>query len=111
MKKIFTLLIAVTMIATLCLFPVSATEAEPAPAEAVVSQEVEETGISPRFVHSYTKTVTKTYGSYTSVPEYIYYEEYNMGSWFSGKLFLKKVELQSNGLWLATYTGLLQGQL
>lgn len=111
MKKIFALLVAVTIVASMCLFPVSAAAAEPVPAEETITQEVEEASVSPRIMHHYTKTVKKTYESHASAPESIYYEEYNMDAWFRGTLYLKSIVLQSNGVWLATYTGTLQGQI
>lgn len=111
MKKIFALLVAITIVASMCLFPVSAAAAEPVPTEETITLEVDRAGASPRILHQYTKTVTKTYASHTSAPDSIYYEEYNLGAWFDGTLYLQSLVRQSSGLWLATYTGTLRGQI
>lgn len=111
MKKIFALLVAVTIVASMCLFPVSAAAFDSVPTEEIITQEAEETAAAPRIMHSYIKTVTKTYESYTSAPESIYYEEYNLGAWFRGTLYLQSIVSEGNGLWLATYRGSLQGRI
>lgn len=104
MKRFFVLLIAVMFIASVCLVPVSA-------AEVIPSQEIDENQVTPRFVHTYQKIVTMVYEDYDSIPASIEYKEYKTESWFTGTLHLQSVVRQSDGTWLATYRGLLQGLL
>lgn len=59
-------------------------------------------------VHSYSKTVTRYYGSISSVEESIFYSEYNMYSDFKGTLYLQSVERSGSG-YIATFTGTLVG--
>lgn len=111
MKRVLTLLLAVMLFASVCLFPVSAAEVECAPDEVIASQG-DEVNASPRIMHHYTKTVTKKYINYNEIPQSIYYEEYDsQGSWFSGTLYLIGTTKLSNGQWQATFRGTLQGQI
>lgn len=72
--------------------------------------------VSPRIIHSYTKTVTKTYSSFYSIPTSISYEEYNstLGVWFTGTLTLQSAKRDTSvsfERWIATYTGTLIGNI
>lgn len=50
------------------------------------------------------KTITKSYTSFSSVPEYYYYSEYSQGNWYRGNLLLTEVVKTSSG-WNATFSG------
>lgn len=50
------------------------------------------------------KTITKSYASFSSVPEYYYYSEFSGGNWYRGNLLLTQVVKTSNG-WNATFSG------
>lgn len=50
------------------------------------------------------KTITKSYANFSSVPESYYYTEFSGGNWYKGNLLLTKVEKVSNG-WNATFSG------
>lgn len=54
------------------------------------------------------KTITKTYSSQSSIPTSVYYEEYTMGTWFRGTLYLYSV-VKSGTVYKATFTGTLTG--
>lgn len=111
MKRVFTLLLAVMLFASVCFFPVSAAEVEYAPDEVITSQG-DEGDVSPRFMHHYTKTVYKVYVNYNSIPQSIYYEEFNdQDGWFVGTLYLVGTTKLSNGHWQATFRGTLQGYI
>lgn len=67
---------------------------------------------TPWIVHTYTKTVKKTYSKQSSIPESISYKEYNdsLGAWFSGTLYLKSTKKTTSG-WQATFSGTLSGRI
>lgn len=104
MAIILTLVFALTFTT----IPVFAAEAENIKeTTTILSTQSSDTEISPQIVHSYTKTVPKTYSSYP-VPTSISYTEYNMNAWFSGTLYLQSVT-RSGSNWIATYSGTLTG--
>lgn len=51
-----------------------------------------------------TKTITKSYTSFSNVPETYYYPEYYQGNWYRGTLLLTQVVKTSTG-WSATFSG------
>lgn len=108
-KAIITLIFALSISSQ----PVLA--AEPSTLATTISTDspanAEDYGVSPCIVHSYSKTVQKSYVSYDEVEASISYSEYNYSSWFSGTLYLKSVYQSSSGYWIATYTGSLVGLL
>lgn len=105
MKKV------IALIFTMCLTIFTATiptfAAEPTTNVATTYEQDSNEDITPRIVHSYSKTVVKTYSTYP-VPYSISYQEYNMSAWFSGTLYLDSV-YGSGGNWIATYSGTLSG--
>ena len=50
------------------------------------------------------KTITKSYVSFSNVPDTNYYSEYYQGNWYRGTLLLTQVVKTSTG-WKATYSG------
>lgn len=77
----------------------------------IVTADTNLSNASARIVHSYQKTVTKSYSSLDSIPESIPYSEYNMSTWFSGTLYVSTVTRTSSGSYTATFTGTLIGNL
>lgn len=53
---------------------------------------------------SKSKTVTKSYANYDSIPEFLNYSEFTGGYWWNGTLPLIKAQKVSNG-WNATFSG------
>lgn len=111
MKKTLALLVVVSILASVCLFPVSAAEVECVPEETVATQQEGESTVTPYIMHHYNKTITQLYASPELAPASIYYKEYNLNAWFEGTLYLQNIVIQSDGFWLATYIGTLQGQI
>lgn len=68
--------------------------------------------ISPRIAVSYTRTVTRNYASYSSIPTSISYTEYSevYKGWFTGTLFFQDARY-SNGYWIATFSGTMHGTI
>lgn len=109
MKKFFSVLLILTLVFSFNEFSASA---------ATISTEKPITfsvnsSISPRIVHSYTKTIKKTYSSASSIPEKISYTEYNdeFQAEFSGILYLKSTQKTASGYWQATFSGNLVGRI
>lgn len=108
MKNVVMLLLVVALVFS---FSTVALAAEPQSVTDTESVSVPDT-VSTRIVHSYTKTVTKTYPSFSSIPESINYKEYNseLSAWFSGVLYLQSA-VNCGSYWNATYTGTIVGNI
>ncbi len=110
MKKLFSLLFAVALLCSLCIFPVSAVDVSDS---ATTEQETIAVPLAARIAVSYNKTITVNYASQSSIPTYYTYTEYNSeyNAWFTGNLALKSVTKMSKTKWVATFSGVMHGTI
>lgn len=108
MKNSMAIILTIIFVITLTTVPVFAAETKNITGTPIIlSVQNSDTENPPQIVHSYTKTVIKTYSSYP-VPSSISFMEYDMNAWFSGTLYLQSV-YRSGGNWIATCSGTLIG--
>lgn len=108
MKKFLALILAVCLVLSMGMTPVLASESEDS--AAIHSGE---NNITPVIVVHYDVTIERVYNTYAEILQYVNFSEYNpsYGVVFSGTLSLRSAVQQSNGTWLATYSGPLFGQI
>ncbi|WFR57729.1 hypothetical protein QA584_01215 [Anaerocolumna sp. AGMB13025] len=107
MKKIAVLFLSVVMILS---FSLTAFGAETTGLNSNTKGAVLESGtvITPNsWYYSYDKTISQSYVFSESIPDSIYYSEYNtgIGAYCSGYLSLQNITLQANGTFKATFKG------
>lgn len=106
------IIVVLTLILSLSVLPVTSKASDSHTSSnhnSISNSQLDDVNSSTRFVHSYTKTVTKTHTTYPTAT-YIDYKEYNMNAWFSGTLYLQSVTKSGNN-WIAVYKGTLVGNI